>query len=200
MPSLPQHLAGIVASLCAAMFWRRGHARHGSLLFHLEAYLARLAARFERLYLRWQAGTLPRPRAPKAHPPLAGASDAEPPTRAARPRTPPIRPPVPRAHAFISRIVPDGWAIACQLEAMLARPDCAEFLAAVPRAGRLLRPLCRLIGTPLPPALALPPRRRKPRPRPEPAPRPPERHGKYSPRQILRYRPGRIPRPPRKTA
>jgi hypothetical protein len=188
MTHLPLHLASIIATLCGCMFWRRGHSQHGTLLFHLEAYLARLAARFERLHARWVAGTLPRPRAPRPSAP------------ARAPRTPSTRLRIPRAHAFISRLVPDGFAIACQLEAMLARPDCAEFLAAVPRAGRILRPLCRLIGTPLPPALARPPRPRRPRPRPEPPPQPPELHGKYSPRQIRRYRPGRIPDPSRKTA
>ena len=60
-------------------------------------------------------------------------------------------------------------------------------------AGRILRPLCHMLGIDLPAPLALPRKPRKPRARPEKPPEPPIRHGKYTPAQIRRYRPGRIP-------
>ncbi len=64
-----------------------------------------------------------------------------------------------------------------------------EFLAAAPQAGRILRPLCHMLGIALPAILQLPapPPRRKPvkPPRPKPAPLPP----------LLPLHPQRRPRP-----
>ena len=59
-----------------------------------------------------------------------------------------------------------------QLNAFLERPDLPAFLAAVPQAGRYLRPLCRLLAVPQPEFLALPPRPRRTRPPRPRAPRP----------------------------
>ena len=57
------------------------------------------------------------------------------------------------------------------LHYFLQRDDMPAFLAAVPRAGRLLRPLCHMLGVPLPEYLKLPPRPRKPRARKPRTPR-----------------------------
>ena len=51
-----------------------------------------------------------------------------------------------------------GWEVAVfgsQLETLLAEPDMQALLAARPGLGRLLRPLCRMLGVAVP-ALALP--------------------------------------------
>jgi len=51
--------------------------------------------------------------------------------------------------------------VAGLLEILIARPQMAGLLAACPQAGRILRPLCRMLGIrPFPPAL-----RREPVPR-----------------------------------
>ena len=55
-----------------------------------------------------------------------------------------------------------GSEVAChrsQLEHWLTtNPELGKLLAAAPQAGRILRPLCHMLGIPLPPALRLPPR------------------------------------------
>ncbi len=164
----------------------------------LQAYLLRTIERLAALHARWQSNTLPRPRPARVRP--------------ARPHQA-VRPRLPTTPAWIVHAVGFHAANhASQLTYLLATPDLAAFLAATPQAGRLLRPIARMLGTQLPPALTLPsppPRPRRPRPRPpQPAPAPEPRHGKYTPAEIRRYRPGPMPAlalrargsPPRKAA
>jgi hypothetical protein len=49
-----------------------------------------------------------------------------------------------------------------QMEWMLAQLDMQELIAAAPQMGRVLRPLCRMLGVSLPAALR-PPRRARAR-------------------------------------
>ncbi len=125
--------------------------------------VGRAGTRLANLFARWQAGTLPRPR------PRPGR------TRKPSAPIPPNRR-LPRTAAWLLHHIPPSAVAGNRLASFLARPDFAEFLAAAPQAARILRPLCRMLGTPLPPALQLPPRpprRRPPRPRPaQPAPAP----------------------------
>ncbi len=146
------------------------------------AYLARAARRFDRLYTQWRAGTLPAPG----------------PARPGRPVTPRTTPRLPAGYAWIIGLAGHQAAnLGSQLTHLLARPDAADFLREVPRAARMLRPLCHALAQPEP--IPRPPRPRPPRPRPARPPKPPAppsdppRHGKYTPSQIRRYRPGRIP-------
>ena len=116
--------------------------------------LGRMASRFETLFAKWQAGTLPKPR----------------PSRPGQPRKP--RDPQPR--------IPQGrvWLVAAvghhaagrasQLQHLFTDPDFDKFLAAAPQAGRILRPLCHMLGIDPPPPVRLPPRIRPPR---DPKPR-----------------------------
>ncbi len=92
--------------------------------------ISRAATRYERLFAQFRAGTLPQPGAPR-------------PPRPARPRQPlylPTRP------AWLIAECREAAAIACQLQHFLVTEEAAEFIAAVPRAGRILRPLCRMLG------------------------------------------------------
>ena len=84
------------------------------------------------------------------------------------PQTP--KPRFPQGLAWLVVIVArDAAASGSQLQHLLTHPEFTEFLAAVPQAGRILRPLCRMLGlVPLSPPLALPARPARPRP-----PRPP---------------------------
>ena len=123
--------------------------------------LGRLAARFQSLFARWRANTLPPPR----------------PGRAARPhRPPPLR--LPRTYGWINHRVPGSALCAGALGPLLLDPETRSFVLAAPRAGRLLRPLCRALGVALPDWLTRPPRSKPPRP-PRPAqfgpPPPPDR-------------------------
>jgi hypothetical protein len=122
------------------------------------ARLARAVHRFEALHRAWRAGTLPpvRPRRLR--------------TRAA-PATPPPR--LPRAHGWLNLRVRDSHQVAGLLNAMVQSEATREFLLAVPRAGRHLRPLCVALGVRQPAWLRLPPRQRPPRPPRPPRPRAP---------------------------
>jgi hypothetical protein len=119
--------------------------------------VGRAARLFARLYDLWRANRLPAPRAPRAG--TAKAQTA--PTR-------PLPPSIPRAKGWFMNAGRHHAGLAhFQLNAFLARADLPEFLAAVPQAGRYLRPLCNLLAVPQPDFLALPPRPRRPRtPRP----------------------------------
>jgi hypothetical protein len=141
-----------VIGLCAQVQLRRDPAC-GPLFQLLWNRVGRAARLVGRLHALWQQGRLPRPR----------------PSRAGRRTTVPApsRPEFPRRRAWLVDLGGHHAAgSGSQLQYFLQRPDAAEFLAAVPQAGRHLRPLCRMLGVDLPPVLQLPPRApRKPRPR-----------------------------------
>ncbi len=141
------------------------------LMLLLWSRLHRTALRFARLATKVQAGTLPPPRR----------------RRSPRPTRPqPLR--LPRGVAWLLRRLPQAAAAASQLQHLLADPAMADLLAAAPQAGRLLRPLCQMLGVRPPPARSLssgrkqagpvgpPPSVRPPAPsRPAVRPRPPPR-------------------------
>jgi len=140
----------------------------------LVARLDRLAARFARLVQRWESGTLPPPRPARPRPtrPVrAGAGD--PPTQ---PRPPSLR--LPRERGWINKRLPEAASAAGLLHALMQWPEWPRFLAEVPRALRLIRPICHALAADPPPGAALPRRRRPPRPnlprpkQPRPAPSP----------------------------
>jgi hypothetical protein len=127
--------------------------KHVPVLDPVCGHLARAALRFERLFNRWRLGTLPAPR--PAAPSTPGATP-----------TPPAAP-APREAAKKRARLPSGrgWLIYTfrelrfarrQLEHWFAAPDLPAFLAEVPQAGRILRPLCHLVD--LAPAALPPPR------------------------------------------
>ena len=117
------------------------------LLVALYARIARMGARLERLIRLWRAGKLPKPRAP---------------------RTATARTDAPRRPAAITFPTTPGWlrrrlghevgAYGSQLQHLLTEAECAAFLAAVPQAGRILRPLLRMLSSdPLPDIVRTPP-------------------------------------------
>jgi hypothetical protein len=166
----------------------------------------RIRRRFISLYTKWTNGTLKptRQRArrttttPESSLPsraCAGGAGGGPTTPETQPK--PENPPkpeipkAPRKRGWVTHMAPPcaeagGW-----LHYFLQRDDMPAFLAAVPRAGRLLRPLCHMLGVTPPEYLKLPPRPRKPRKRksrPQYGP-----GGKYPSFNARRYSPGRIP-------
>ena len=113
--------------------------------------LGRAATRFQSLFTRWQSGTLPAPIKPRAGQP-----------RAAR-----ARPYFPAGRAWLAGSTDHHVrGRASQLEHLLAHPDMLAFLAAAPQAGRILRPLCHMLGIDPPAMLRLPPRPVCVRPKP----------------------------------
>jgi hypothetical protein len=55
--------------------------------------------------------------------------------------------------------VPEAAAFGAQLQHLLADPEMAALVAAAPQAGRVLRPLCRMLGVRPPPGPLAPPSR-----------------------------------------
>jgi hypothetical protein len=119
--------------------------------------LGRYAGRFSRLLAAFAAGRVRAPRARPTPAPDRPAAD-KPAGRAPRLR-------LPRAHGWMLHALGHHAALhRAQLEALLAEPAMADLLAAAPAAGRILRPLCHMLG--LPPPCDPPPRPpRAPRPR-----------------------------------
>ena len=152
LPPTPQaRFAAIVELLCRAVAARIAGGRlAGPLIVLICRRLRRLGARFADLAARHAAGTLPAPRR-RPHP-------RRPP--AARPR--PTQPPLPRGMTWLVRLVPETASGASQLQHLLADAEMASLIAAAPQTGRILRPLCRMLGLRPPAALRLPPRPRPP--------------------------------------
>ena len=152
--------ARLIAALCDAVAARViGPARPGlagPLVILIWSRLQRIAGRIARLAARAEAGRLrpPRPR----------------PAASRRPPSPPYQR-LPRGAAWLIRAVPAAASAAGQLEALLADPATRTLIEAAPQIGRTLRPLCRMLGVSLPPALRLPPQATASRPRPAEPPR-----------------------------
>jgi hypothetical protein len=158
--ALPDRLAQIIEGLRAAVAGRGPKAGAAAPLIVLVwTRLRRLSERFVALAAAVQAGRL-------------SASHA------ARPRADPVAPSPPRALAlspparlpggvgWLLRLVPEAVGARSQLEFWLADPELASLLKEAPQAGRILRPLCRMLGIPLGPELRLPRRRRRASPTP----------------------------------
>ncbi len=160
--------AGIIAWLNRDLAaWAAKNRLAAPLILLLWPRLNRLAIRFTALAARVAAGTA----APRRSTSLRAAG--------ARPRKPYAR--LPRGFAWVVRMVPGTAAYGSQLQHLLADPEMAALLAAAPQAGRLLRPLCRMLGVRPPPALT-PALARPPRPaRPSEAPSRPAAVGPASP-------------------
>ena len=111
------------------------------LLRRVQDHIVRLVFRLESLVRRHDSGRLapPRPRAPR-------------PDTAPRERQDPL----PRGRAWLVRHVQRTAQFTGQVEAVLARPDAQALVAAAPQAGRILRPLCHMLGLAAPPWLRLP--------------------------------------------
>ena len=108
------------------------------LLVALWGRVARMRTRLERLVALWRAGKLPKARSARAH------------GTAARPAC--AKQVFPSSLAWLTRKL--GYEAAVyggQLRHLLTDADCAAFLEACPQAGRILRPLLRMLSIdPLP--------------------------------------------------
>ena len=140
-PAPAERLARIIDLLCRAVAARSaGGALAGPFIILIWGHLRRRASRIFRLAARLAAGTKP-------------ASPRIQPARPTRPK-PPQR--LPRGFAWLVRLVPETASGAAQLQHLLAEPEMAPLLAS-PQMGRLLRPLCRMLGVTPPPEIAKPP-------------------------------------------
>ena len=112
--------------------------------------ISRAATRFQALFVRWQSNTLPTP---------SRSRPAQ--SRPAQPRQRAPKPYFPAGRAWLAGSTDHHVrGRASQLEHLLNHPDMPAFLAAAPQAGRILRPLCHMLGITMPPTLLLSPRAR----------------------------------------
>ncbi len=127
---------------------------HTPLLVQIFYHLTRTIHRFEKLVTNWRNNTLPRQR-----------------QRAPRPTRPQTTQRLPNGKSWLIRNVDhyNARGHASQLQHFLASPECVAFLAEVPRAGRILRPLAKSLGIQMP---GDPP---PPNPQPPPPTQPPPR-------------------------
>ena len=180
LPPPAERFAGVLCGIREALALQgvRG-ALTGWLLILTCSRLNRAGQRVMALAARLAAGTLrpPRVRLPRTAP------RRQPSTPAPNPATPP-KLLIPRRFGWLLQRVQATEVARCavanrrsQLLHLLGQPDMLDLIAAAPQVGRHIRPVCRLLGVPLPPVLQRPPRPRPPkpeaaRPAPLPAPRP----------------------------
>ena len=141
--ALAQRLAGILDLLCRAVADQGGRKLLAvPLVLLVWGRLRHLSTRILRLAAKIEAGTPPpRPRRPRA-------------PRPGRPK-PPLS--LPRGRSWLIRLVrQEAAAAGSQLRYLLAEPDMRALVAADPRMGRLLRPLCHALGVTPPPEIAKP--------------------------------------------
>jgi hypothetical protein len=158
---LAHWLTLIVAGLQKAAAARAGrdHAV-APLVTLLWTRLARLTARFDALVARLAAG----------HPAAPARQRARSASVVPARKAPAAILRLPRGQAWLIRLLPgEAASYGCQLQALLADPQMAALLAAAPEAGRILRPLCRLLAIAPEGLLVLPSAAGKPAPKPRPA-------------------------------
>jgi hypothetical protein len=155
----PAIIAYILERLCFAV---GGRARQGvSPLVLMEAWrrISAIRRRFALLAEQIRAGTL-RPARPRPPRPPRPADAPGPRARPARPRRGPA---LPRRFGWLIGLVPcDAATRRSQLQHQFDNnPEMAALLAAAPHEmGRLLRPLCHMLGMQPPEVLRLPERAR----------------------------------------
>ena len=122
----------VLSSLQAAIAVVAARERHLTvLLVAVWGRIARMRTRLERLIALWRAGMAPPPRTSRA-----GEVRASIRQKSVFPTSP----------AWLVGAVREAGAFGSQLEHLLSQAECVAFLAAVPQAGRILRPLCRRLG------------------------------------------------------
>ncbi len=151
-PDLARQVGLVLGGLCTAIkLGSIGKSLVQALIDLAFMRVSRTRHRLERLLARVAAGWLPSPTVPRT--PVV----ADPAVPRRRRVGAPALGRLPRGRMWLVRML--GYHVAGsggQLEHLLTDPAMAEFLAAVPAAARMLRPLCRTLGI-APPVLGFPP-------------------------------------------
>ena len=117
----------------------------GPLLVLIWSRLRRMAARFTQLAERGPARSGPAGSGPAGIGTTLSAVKAPGASAAPQPRTRASLQPS-RSFASLLRLVPETAQLTGQLRHLLADPEMAPLLAATPELGRILRPLCHMLG------------------------------------------------------
>jgi hypothetical protein len=176
-PALAERFAFLVEGLCRSVARQSAGGRIvGPLIVLIWSRLRRIGARFAGLVARVCAGTLP----------VVASARRRPVSR--RPACPPRSPRLlPRRFAWLLRLAPEAGPYHQELHDLLSQPEMAALVAGTPQMGRILRPLCRMLGVKPVPGLLLPRRAAR---APAVSPAQPSR---APPRWLQRWRgPGRL--------
>ena len=131
----------ILTRLQAAIAVVSARERHLTvLLVAVWGRIARMRTRMERLVAQWRAGTLPAPRASRAGQAIVARG---------KPRFI-----FPNGRTWLGRMVRDALPCGNGLQNLLTDAEWQAFLAAVPQAARIFRPLFHMLGVdPVPEAV-----------------------------------------------
>ncbi len=163
-PTPADRLAALIVRLVFAVFARRVGAHLGfvpvPLVTLISDRLRQVSQRFRRLADRLQAGWVYKPRQASPRTPTEPPADRPPRQPADRPDT--------SLAKFVEqvRLIPgqDMEAIKLEFQHLLADAEMQAVMKAAPGpAWRILRPLCRMIGSPRPDILAPPPQPARPK-------------------------------------
>ena len=125
----------------------------------IHSRIVRVIKRLDRFVMRWQAGTLPKPRPARLRP----ARGAKPPKFQ-----------VPNGYVWLIKLIQATAQFGGQLQAFMMNQRTRARVAAAPQAARLMRSFCRMLAIEMPEYLRpphRPPQMRPPRIRPpQPAP------------------------------
>jgi hypothetical protein len=134
---LPDDLTMILVGVCRAM----------TPLCKSDALILRAAVRIMQAvhalvfrFDRWREGLIrPARKHPQRQPPKAPAEN-QPPVKD------PSRVMLPRRFGWLPQYLPETAIFAEQLQQFLADPEVADLFARCPQAGKILRPICRILG------------------------------------------------------
>jgi hypothetical protein len=146
LPSVPDRFALLIRLLREAI-WARAAKNEAArpILLLIWSRLGRMAGRFAALAERVRTGPLRPQRQRTARPPPEERKQE--------------RQRWPGKFAWLLRLVPEAASYGSQLHHLLAGPEMAALLKTAPQAGRILRPLCRLLAQkPIPSLLPPPPK------------------------------------------
>ena len=148
--SATDRFALLIEALCASVAASHARGLAGPVIVLIWGRLRRMAARFAAAVAAIPAapGRASRPAQPR--PALSSPARSGSGVRDARPR-------LPGGFGWLIRLSPAAACHGGQLQRLLADPEMAALLAATPRMGRLLRPLCRMLAVEPPPGLLAPP-------------------------------------------
>ena len=146
--SATNRFARLIEALCESVAASHSRGLAGPVIVLIWGRLRRMAARFAAAAI---------PAAPRASRPVPSRPAQSRPALSRRGAD--ARPRLPGGFGWLIRLSPAAACHGGQLQRLLADPEMAALLAATPRMGRLLRPLCRMLAVEPPPGLFAPPNR-----------------------------------------
>jgi hypothetical protein len=170
---LPDRLALIIEGLCQALAARGAKDRLAPPLILLAwTRLRRLSARFCQAGGCGRAGRLAAPAAHRRADPPAALPPLAPERWPTPPGVPHVPDRLPCGFSWLIRLAPEAEVHGSRVQHWLDDPKLTALLKEAPQAGRILRPLCRMLGIRPGPALCVARCEKPDQPSPPPLPAP----------------------------